>query len=196
MLRKAIAADKPIVSEILVKSFRENLSVNYITGGSANQKRIRSLMNYAFEVCFLFGEVLVSEDAQACALLVNPKRKKTTFKSLLLDLGLVWNCIGFSKALAVMKREKRIHQLQVSGRVAYLWFIGVEPGAQHQGIGSRLLDEVIACCEKQNRMVILETSTLKNIPWYEKFGFRVYGQLDFGYRLFFMKRDLFLDFRS
>ncbi|SDE66021.1 Acetyltransferase (GNAT) family protein [Mucilaginibacter pineti] len=189
MMRKADAADQPLVAGILAQSFSDNLSVNYVTAGTDQQLRRSALMNYAVKVCSLFGEVLISEDAHACALLLYPEQKKTTFLSLLLDLELVWNCTGISKALAVMKREKAIHSLQLSGHNAYLWFIGVNPLFQHKGIGSRLLSEVIAYCEKQHRTVILETSTLKNIPWYKSFGFQTYATLDLGYKLFFLKKE-------
>lgn len=71
----------------------------------------------------------------------------------------------------------------------YLWFVGVAPNHQNMGIGSTLIKEVIKEAHFQNRPVFLETSTLKNIPWYEKFGFKIYNQLDLGYQLFFMKKE-------
>jgi ribosomal protein S18 acetylase RimI-like enzyme len=189
MLRNAIAADKAIVSEILMRSFRDNLSVNFIASEDGFERRCLALMKYSFEVCSFFGDVFLSDDCAGCALVLYPDKKRVTFRSVLLDLGLIVKCIGLSKLSTVIKRESQVAALHPSGLTAYLWYIGVEPGAQHQGIGSQLLDEVIAFCENQGRMVILETSTLKNIPWYEKFGFRIYEQLDLGYRLFFLKRD-------
>jgi ribosomal protein S18 acetylase RimI-like enzyme len=72
----------------------------------------------------------------------------------------------------------------------YLWFIGVDPNEQHNGIGSALLNEVIREGTKKNRSIYLETSTLKNIPWYEKFGFKIYNELDLGYKLFFLRKEI------
>ena len=37
-------------------------------------------------------------------------------------------------------------------------------------------------------MVCLETSTLKNLLWYERFGFEIYNQPELGCILFFLKR--------
>jgi len=71
----------------------------------------------------------------------------------------------------------------------YLWFIGVDPDQQNKGIGSSLIKEVIEEAHSQQRPVYLETSTLKNIPWYEKFGFKIYNELNLGYRLYFMKKE-------
>ena len=57
------------------------------------------------------------------------------------------------------------------------------------GRGSSLLDELITRSNSVNRPIYLETSTLRNIPWYKKFGFQIYEELDLGYKLFFLKRE-------
>ncbi len=190
-MRKANPADKAVVTGILSRSFADNLSVNFITGDSPKKKqRTNALMNYAFEACSHFGEVLVTDDLRGCALLLYPEQKKTIFKSVILDINLMWSCIGLGKVFKVLKREASVKQLQATGKRAYVWFIGVDPSYQHKGIGSMLMREVITFCEKQGRFLMLETSTLKNIPWYKSFGFATYATLDLGYRLFFLKKDL------
>jgi ribosomal protein S18 acetylase RimI-like enzyme len=71
----------------------------------------------------------------------------------------------------------------------YLWFIGVDRNEQNKEIGSALIKEVIEDAHFKQKPVYLETSTLKNIPWYEKFGFQIYNELDLGYSLFFLKKE-------
>ena len=70
----------------------------------------------------------------------------------------------------------------------YLWFIGVHPNAQHKGAGSQLMQEIIRESERISRPLYLETSVVKNVAWYKRFGFGVYHELDLGYTLFFMRR--------
>jgi len=72
-----------------------------------------------------------------------------------------------------MKRESKIKELQPKKLMYYLWFIGVDSDKQNKGIGSSLIKEVIEEVHFQQRPVYLETSTLKNIPWYKKFGFKI-----------------------
>ncbi|MFM9500732.1 GNAT family N-acetyltransferase, partial [Streptomyces galilaeus] len=74
--------------------------------------------------------------------------------------------------------------------MSYLWFIGVDPVAQSQGVGSKLLQDIIDYSNSNNRPIYLETSTVKNLPWYEKFGFEVYNEQDLTYHLYFFKRDV------
>ena len=147
-------------------------------------------MDYSFEVCSMFGEVLVSDDRRACASVLYPDRKRTNLKSIWLDLKLIFNCIGLSNVFKAMDRESKIKKIQPKERMCYLWFIGVNPIYQGSGIGSKLLREIIEESEKQERTIYLETSTMKNLPWYKKFGFEVYDKLNLSYTLYFLKRTL------
>lgn len=190
-MKKAEYTDKDLIVTILTKSFETNQSVNYIVKQDAKRvKRIKSLMDYSFEVCSMFGEVLLSEDRRACALVLYPDRKRTTLKSIWLDLKLIFNCIGLSNVFKAMDRESKIKKIQPKEQMCYLWFIGVNPLYQNFGIGGRLLSEIIKESEAENRPVYLETSTKGNIPWYKKFGFEVYDKLELDYTLYFLKRTL------
>lgn len=181
--------DKQLVVDILMRSFDDNKSVNYIiTQDSKRCRRIGELIEYSYDVCNLFGDIFLSDDKKGCVLLIKPDKKNTTLKSILLDLKFIVKCLGFSNIKKAMNRESKINQVKPDGLLYYLWFIGVKPENQGIGVGSRLLTEIIAEGQKQNRTLCLETSTLKNIPWYEKFGFRTYKELDFGYKLYCMKK--------
>ena len=145
-------------------------------------------MAYSYDVCNLFGDVFLSEDKTGCALIILPDKKKTTLKSILLDAKFAITCLGLSNIKKAMGREAKIKKVHPEGSIYYLWFIGVDSTNQNKGIGSQLLKEVINEGSKQNRTICLETSTLKNIPWYEKFGFSIYHQFDFGYTLYCLKK--------
>jgi ribosomal protein S18 acetylase RimI-like enzyme len=188
---KANQNDKQLIVDILTKSFESNQSVNYIAKQDEKRlKRISALMNYSFEVCHSSGDVFLSDDKKACALVLYPDKKKTTFKSILLDVKLILSCIGIENIKKALSRESKIKQLQPKELMYYLWFIGVNPEYQNEGIGSVLLSEIIEDSENKKRPIYLETSTLKNLPWYKKFGFEIYNELDLSYKLFFLKREL------
>ena len=88
-----------------------------------------------------------------------------------------------------MHREAMIKKLQPKEQMYYLWFIGVDPEFQNEGIGSKLLEDIIKDGNGKKRSIFLETSTLKNLPWYKKFGFQIYNELELSYKLFFLKRE-------
>jgi ribosomal protein S18 acetylase RimI-like enzyme len=190
-MKNADYKDKNLVIDILTKSFDLNQSVNYIVKQDGKRlKRIRALMDYSFEVCYMFGDVFLSDDRKACALILYPDKKKTTFKSALLDIKLILSCIGVGNIKKALTRESKIKQLQPKHLMYYLWFIGVDSECQNKGIGSILLNEIIRDSKHKQRPIYLETSTLKNLPWYKKFGFQVYNELELSYKLFFLKREL------
>lgn len=187
---RAIHSDKKLVIDILTASFEDNKSVNYtVLQGKNRLKRIRYLMGYAFDYCMLFGDVFLTDDKSACALLLKPDAKKATLKSVLLDIKLAVFCIGPFNLAKIIKRETAIKIAHPNVLKNYLWFIGVFPHLQHKGIGSKLLQDVLKFSEQQKRPVFLETSVLQNIPWYRKFGFDTYHQVDFGFTLYFLRKE-------
>lgn len=188
---KAKYSDKNLIVDILTKSFNTNQSVNYIVRQDAKRvQRVRALMDYSFEVCYLFGDVFLSDDKKACALITYPDKKRTNLKSILLDVKLIFFAVGLKNIKKTLARETLINKVQPKELKYYLWFIGVDPEYQNEGIGSVLLDEIIEDSEHKKRPIYLETSTLKNLPWYKKFGFQIYHELDLSYKLFFLKRQV------
>lgn len=188
---KANKSDKNLVVDILAKSFQNNQSVNYIARQDEKRlTRIQVLMDYSFEVCYMFGDVYLSDDRKACALVLYPDKKKITLKSILLDIRLILLCIGIENIRKTLAREKLIKKMQPKEPMYYLWFIGVDPKHQNEGIGSILLNKLIEDSEHKDRPIYLETSTLQNLPWYKKFGFKIYHEAALSYKLFFLKREL------
>lgn len=187
-MKKATYQDKEIVISILSKSFYDNQSVNYIINEPHNESQVRALMEYSFEQCFLFGEIYLSKENDACALILYPQQKQFSLKAIGLDIKLIFKAIGPLRVFKALKRESAIKKVQPKIDMTYLWFIGVLPLSQHKGIGSQLLNDVIDLSKSKNLPIFLETSTIKNIPWYEKFGFQIYDKLNLGYELLFLKR--------
>lgn len=187
---KAQAKDKTQTIEMLAQCFGDNKSVNYIIPQDHRRaKRIIRLMEYSFDYCRLFGEIYLSNDRRACAMIVYPHKVKTSLRAIRLDLRLIIKCIGLSNIRKVLRREAIIKKLHPKGPFCYLWFIGTSPEVQRKGIGSALLESLLAQCEKEGLPVYLETSVERNLPWYKKWGFAVYEELDLGYRLYCMKKD-------
>jgi len=87
-----------------------------------------------------------------------------------------------------MRREAIIKKLHPKTPFCYLWFIGTAPDVQRKGIGSALLETLLDQCDQQSLPVYLETSVERNVPWYKKWGFTVYQELDLTYQLHCMKR--------
>ena len=176
-----------IVIDVLSASFDDNKSINYIVRqGSNRTKRIRLLMGYCFDVCLSNGHVYVSDDEYACALVLCSEKTKVSIRR---NLSLIFNCTGLLNVIRVLRREKLLKSHHPMELFYHLWFIGVIPIQQNKGIGSKLLGEVLESCDVDRRPVYLETSVLRNIPWYQQHGFKTFHELSINYTLYQMIRE-------
>jgi GNAT superfamily N-acetyltransferase len=62
----------------------------------------------------------------------------------------------------------------------YLPLIGVDPAHQGKGLGGALLRHAAALCDRDGVPAYLESSNLRNVPFYERHGFEVLGAIQAG----------------
>ena len=185
-MRKATQNDREKVVTILLEAFKKNQSVNYIAG--KEEKKIRFLMEYSFDSCMDTGEIFISDNENACAMIQFQDRKKFTWKSTYLDIQLILKSIGVGNIPKALARESFIKKHYPKEPFTYLWFIGVTPERQRNGFGSEVLRYVLDYSKTLNRPVYLETSTESNLPWYQKHGLEIYTVSDrFGFPFYFLK---------
>ncbi|MCH5717109.1 hypothetical protein [Niabella hibiscisoli] len=68
--------DKPLVVDLLVQCFCNSKSIHYIIEKEGrSESRIKVLMSYAFDYCMNYGEIFLSDDRLACALVLYPEKK-------------------------------------------------------------------------------------------------------------------------
>ncbi len=60
----------------------------------------------------------------------------------------------------------------------HIIYLAVDPKMQHHGIAAELMDEAIEYAKNHHMMISLETHNAKNLDFYKKFGFKVYGILE------------------
>lgn len=72
------------------------------------------------------------------------------------------------RCLSIERERKRLH---LSDDTVYLYILGVAPESQGKGVGSALVREKLAECDKEGCTVYLETNTEHNVGYYESFGF-------------------------
>jgi ribosomal protein S18 acetylase RimI-like enzyme len=177
------------VEEILFQSFKNNGSINFvIKQDKRKEQRLRFLLKYSIFSGEQFGKIYLSEDQKACAIILDSEKKKATLGSLFWEAKLLFKCIGFANLHKVLKRESVLKSTHPKRPFIHLWYIGVDPACQGQGIGSMLLEQILT--EFKGRTIHLETSNAKNIPFYERQGFMLTVRLDeLGYPLMIFQKD-------
>lgn len=188
-MKRADASHMSTVVDTLARSFESNPSVNFVVRpGKQSHPRIRGLMKYAFDTCLEYGDVFLSENGHGAALISFPRQRKTSLSTILADARLAISVIGLLRVRKILRRESLINAAHPKEPFCYLWFIGVHPDEQGSGIGSRLLSEIIAECNRLKRPIYLETSVERNVRWYQLFGFEIYQTLQLPYTLYLMRR--------
>ena len=79
-------------------------------------------------------------------------------------------------ALRTQAQIERFHAAQ-SPPHWYLGYLGARRGRQGQGLGTQLLREVLAGADTDGVPAYLESSSQRNLPLYQRRGFRVIGDL-------------------
>ena len=62
----------------------------------------------------------------------------------------------------------------------YLSLIGVDPAHQGKGHGAALLNHALRQCDRDGALAYLESSNPRNIPLYERHGFKAIGEIRVG----------------
>ncbi|MBU1221527.1 GNAT family N-acetyltransferase [Myxococcota bacterium] len=73
--------------------------------------------------------------------------------------------------------EKDRKELNAGFDFNYLQVIGVRKTFQHQGLGKKLLNDIVSEADLSGKHIYLETETLENVAMYEKYGFKVLRQI-------------------
>jgi GNAT superfamily N-acetyltransferase len=170
-VRKATAADVPRVSEALGRAFWDDPVMRFLIPRS--DANLQTLMKLETKSALKHDHAYMSADGTAAALWKPPGRWRTSMGELLsmapLTIGALRGrlLLGLSVLTAVEKKHPN------DPPHWYLAVLGTEPDAQGKGLGSAVLQPVLSECDAKGEPAYLESSKERNIPFYERHGFKV-----------------------
>lgn len=172
----------------LTEAFSINKSVGQLTGRDDRQVRLKRLIRFAMSGAAEFGKVVGDDDGKAFAVVIYPDRVRLSFRSLSRTLYFILRIAGLKRLLGVLKKEAQLKALKKSSfgdqDLYYLWFIGLSKKDRGKGFGTALLRELMAEAESMGRILVLETSSEENIPFYRKAGLECYQVLELEFPLY------------
>lgn len=132
-----------------------------------------------------------ASDIGAAALWDPPNKWRESRWSQLAQFPMFLRVFGFRSPRAVSAQEmmKRTHPEEPHW---YLAAIGSDPGVRGRGFGQVLMKSRLERCDAEYCPAYLESSKPENVPYYERFGFTVMGEMqlpDGGPPLWPMWRD-------
>jgi len=174
-VRKVAMVDVPALVGTLARAFDADPMVNWLLrqdGGRA--AAFQRFFDIALRRMTLPHElVFTTSGLQGAALWTPSGRWKLGLLDQLRLLPSMARSVGYTHVPKVMSGVDALERKHPRVPHYYLFLLGVEPAMQGRGVGSALLVPVLERCDRERMPAYLETATARNVPLYERNGFRV-----------------------
>jgi GNAT superfamily N-acetyltransferase len=180
-VRAALRDEAAVLGEVLADAFAEDpvfawLIPPQLPGRDDRLRTFFTSMSRGYlrqgKPCYLTG------DASAAALWAAPGAWTMPLSQVILEAAP--NALALRRrlvrALRTQLQIERLHAKQ-SPPHWYLGYLGTRRDRQGQGLGTQMLREVLVNLDTDGVPAYLESSSERNLPLYERNGFRVVGDL-------------------
>lgn len=156
------------------------------------QKRIYVLCKFCLTVAMQKKGAFITSDNKGVALLFKSWYKQNPLQFLAGYFRLGQYCIGWSRAISIIKREHEITKRRPKHKHLYFWMIGVEDHSYGLQTIIELRDFVFDYSRKEQLPIYAETTVEKMLTLYKRYGFHVYDEWDTGkdgIKVYFIHRN-------
>ena len=179
-VRKATSADLSSACASLAKAFSDDPVMTHLIPASASGRdaRLAKLMSMEAKGALKHESMWSSADGQAHAIWKPPGTWKVGGVELVKQTPTAIAALRgrLPLALSVLTGVEKKHP--VDPPHWYLAVLGTEPEGQGKGKGSAVMRPVLDLCDTEGVPAYLESSKEKNVPFYERHGFKVTEQID------------------
>jgi GNAT superfamily N-acetyltransferase len=167
--------------EVLGLAFSDDPLMSFwLPDPSKRHKYVPQLMRSVARYCLLHGLVETTPEINGVSCWLPPGEPEYHYGSLLrtgfLPIPFRSGLRNYARMLANDAFMHSIRLRACPGPHWYLWVLGVEPGLQGQGIGSRLISNGLERADAQHLPCYLDVNNPRNIPLYQRFGFEVFEE--------------------
>jgi ribosomal protein S18 acetylase RimI-like enzyme len=179
-VRKARTEEATLLAGVLARAFADDaMTLHMLRDPDRRQSDAQRMFETILRHVYLpERETYTNSDVSAVALWLPPGRYPAPIvRQLRAAMGFL-RILGLRgpHALRSLAQMERMHPKNIPHW--YLSFIGVEPSAQQKGVGTALLTTVLERCDTGRKPAWLETTNERNLPFYERHGFRVVAECD------------------
>jgi GNAT superfamily N-acetyltransferase len=180
-VRAARRDEAALLGAVLADAFAEDPVFAWLIPPQARgrERRLRTFFTSMSRAYLRRGKpCYLTADASAAALWARPGTWAMPLSQVILEAapsGLAFRG-QLLRALRTQLQIERPHAGQ-SAPHWYLGYLGTRGDRQGQGLGTRMLREVLAGLDADGVPAYLESSNERNLPLYERNGFRVVGDL-------------------
>lgn len=177
---RATLADEKRVSETLARAFADDPVIDYfVRDDEERDAALRTWFSFAVRKLGLPDDhIWMTPDASAIALWLPPPQRTMVFTPWqeLRMIPTMLSVVGMDRVVRMQKLRTAFESHHPKAPHWYLMFLAVDPNAQGMGLGSALLQSVLAKIDAKSEAAYLEASSEKNVPLYKRHGFEVKGE--------------------
>jgi GNAT superfamily N-acetyltransferase len=192
-VRLATPHDLPALSRTLARAFEDDPVMTFLfpLGGGRRIERLATFMALGSKAAVNEGTAYTTAELSGGAVWHPPGYREPPLRAMLPQLPTLVSALRLRTPVgaAVFSALQENHPKEPHW---YLQILGTEPAEQGRGIGAALMGPVLERCDEEGVPAYLESSKERNVPYYERHGFTVTGELDLpkgGPRLWLMWRD-------
>jgi len=178
-VRLATAEDADAIVRTLVRAFADDPFVQWIVRPGARADRaLRRYMELALSRMTLpHGAVYTTDDRACAALWAPPGTWDLSIGEQLSLLPSVARIVGLSRLALVARGLGAVEDRRPPPPWWFLALLGTDPAARGRGLGTAVMRPVLDRCDHERVAAILDTCVERNVRFYERFGFRVIGEV-------------------
>ncbi len=172
-------------SEVLKDAFINYPAFKYLFPEmNERERKLKYVMSFFIRYGLLYGEVYApSKDIEGVAIWYKSTQLNSNIQGLikagLLNLPFNLNLTSFVKLKKLGDVKKSNRDKLMKSEYYLLDVIGIDPNFALKGYGYMLIESKLEQIEEQKMCCFLETSNIKNIEYYKKFGFDLLSEYEY-----------------
>jgi ribosomal protein S18 acetylase RimI-like enzyme len=178
-IRKATRAEIEPLSASLAAAFRDDPAWSHLLPDAASrERRLRAFFRSELtEVALPHDLIYTNDDLSGAAIWAPPDRWRVSIRATLRETPAMVRVFGGRLGLAMRSRMRIESKHPSRPGHFYLAIVGVEPGSQGRGLGSRLMFPILSEADAGGVAAYLEASTPRSRLLYERHGFTVQEEI-------------------
>ncbi len=196
VVRPVEKADFDELSAVLARAFEDDPIFAWLLPEPSTRLRRLTALYRAFVpriAAIGFAETTTTEKLQGGAIWMGPEKWEPPTTAMLGAVPGMLKAAGVSAVMKLMAGMSAIAKAHPKDQPHwYLSGLATDPAHQRSGVGTALVSPKLEVCDREGLPAYLETQKEANVPYYERFGFRVRSEMDLpkgGPHLWLMWRD-------
>jgi GNAT superfamily N-acetyltransferase len=183
-IRRATATDRASLAASLASAFADDPLFTWMAGAGPDrplEPRVRILFDTFVKLDLGRREHLVftDEDRIGVAIWKAPNQWKMRTGDMFRAMPAMLRALG-AKTPRMIGAFNAVEKVHPEEEHYYLEALGTRQDMQSKGIGSAVLGAMLERCDTEGMPAYLESSNLRNVPFYARHGFEATGEIVVG----------------